>query len=92
MGNRRHGPDAMVTVEIEYCVPCGLLEPAVTTQRDLLETFGEDLDGVRLTTGDSGVFRVFVDDELVFDKAEHGNDIDLDAISGAVDDRIAAEA
>lgn len=82
----------MVEVEIEYCVPCGLLEPAVTTQRDLLDTFGTDIDGVRLRTGDGGVFKVYVDDELVFDKAEHGNEIDLETISGEVENRIAAEA
>jgi len=82
----------MVTVDIEYCVPCGLLDPAVNTQRELLEEFGRDLDGVRLRTGHGGVFRVSVDDELVFDKDEHGNEIDLDAITAAVEDRIAARA
>ncbi|MFB6302600.1 MAG: SelT/SelW/SelH family protein [Haloferacaceae archaeon] len=82
----------MVTVEIEYCVPCGLIDPAIDTQRELLESFGRDLDGVRLTTGHGGVFKVYVDDELVFDKDEHGNEIDIDAISATVDDRIATEA
>lgn len=82
----------MVTVDIEYCVPCGLLDPAVTTQRELLETFGRDLDGVRLTTGHGGVFRVTVGDELVFDKDRHGNEIDIEAISQAVEERIAAGA
>ena len=81
----------MTTVEIEYCVPCGLLDPAVETQRELLETFGRDLDGVRLATGHGGVFKVSVDDELVFDKAEHGNEIDLDVILEAVDTRVPAE-
>lgn len=85
-------PNAMVTVEIEYCVPCGLLGPAVTTQRELLDEFGRELDGVRLTTGHGGVFKVAVDDDVVFDKAEHGNEIDIDAIVEAVDDRVAATA
>lgn len=82
----------MVTVEIEFCVPCGLLDPAIETQRELLETFGRDLEGVRLTTGHGGVFRISADDELVFDSAEHGGEVDLEAIVGAVDERIAAEA
>lgn len=82
----------MVTVEIEYCVPCGLLDPAIDTQRELLETFGRDLDGVRLTTGHGGVFRVLVDDELVFDRDEHGGGIDLDAISSTVEERVDAGA
>lgn len=86
------GAPAMTTVEIEYCVPCGLLDSAVETQRELLETFGRDLDGVRLTTGHGGVFRVSVGDELLFDKAEHGNEIDLDAIVEDVETRVAADA
>jgi len=86
------GANVMTTVEIEYCVPCGLLDPAVETQRELLETFGRGLDGVRLKTGHGGVFRVAVGDELVFDKAEHGNEIDLDLIVEEVDSRVAADA
>jgi selenoprotein W-related protein len=90
MGTAPLGGDAMTTVEIEYCVPCGLLDPAVETQRELLESFGRDLDGVRLTTGHGGVFKVSVNDELVFDKAERGNRIDLDEIVETVGDRVAA--
>lgn len=92
MEDARLGPYSMVTAEVEYCVPCGLLDPAVDVQRELLERFGRDLDGVRLTPGHGGVFKVYVDDELVFDKAEHGNGIDRDAIVSAVDDWIPAEA
>lgn len=88
MGRATHVSNAMVTVEIEYCVPCGLLDAAVETQRELLEEFGRDLDGVRLTTGHGGVFKVFVDDELVFDTADDGGEVDVDAIGEAVDDRI----
>ena len=92
MGNGLHLPNAMASVEIEYCVPCGLLDPAVTTQRELLEKFGRDLDSVQLTPGHGGVFEVSVDDELVFDKDEQGNEINLNVITAAVQDSIAAEA
>lgn len=78
----------MVSVEIEFCVPCGLLDPAVRTQRELLNRFGRDLDRVSLKTGHGGVFKVSVEGELVFDKAVHGNEIALDAIVDAVDNRI----
>lgn len=84
--------NAMAAIEIEYCVPCGLLDAAIKTQRELLSQYGRDLDGIRLTPGHGGVFKVFVDGELVFDKDNHGNEIDLDIIGEAVDDRIAAEA
>lgn len=82
----------MVEVEIEYCVPCGLLDPAVKTQRELLDRFGRDLDSVSLKTGHGGVFKVSVGDDLVFDKSAHGNEIALDAIVDAVDNRVSAEA
>lgn len=82
----------MVSVEIEFCVPCGLLDPAVHTQRELLERFGGDLEEVTLKTGHGGVFKVSVEDELVFDKSVHGSEIALDAIFDAVDNRITAEA
>ena len=80
----------MTTVDIEYCVPCGHLDRAIDTQRELLETFGERLEGVTLTTGDGGVFEIRVDGELVWDKAEDG--YDLDAIVEAVGDRVPAAA
>ena len=82
----------MVTVEIEYWVPCGLLEPSIETQRKLLEEFGRDIDGVRLTTGHGGVFKVYADEDLVYKKSQHRNEIQLDSIVEAVDDRIGAEA
>lgn len=82
----------MTEVNVEYCVACGFLEYAVETQEALLEEFGQDLDGVRLQPGHGGVFKVRVDDDLVWDKDEHGAEIDLGAIKEAVDDRAHAHA
>lgn len=64
----------MTDVEIEYCVPCGHLDTAQELQADILSEFGLAVDGVRLTTGDGGVFTVTVDGEQVFDKAEEAYD------------------
>lgn len=63
----------------------------MNAQRELLEEFGRDLEGVRLTDGNGGVFEVYVDGNLVYDKAEDDSGFDLDAISAEVKDRIAAE-
>lgn len=62
----------MTEVEIEYCVPCGHLDRAIEVQRGLLEEFGRQLDGVRLETGDGGVFKVRVDGEQIYDKEDEG--------------------
>lgn len=66
----------MTDVEIEYCVPCGYLDRAVSVQRALLTAFGERLDTVTLRTGDHGVFRVTVDGNTVFDIADDEFDVD----------------
>lgn len=73
-------------VEIVYCVPCGLLDRAVETQRHLLETFGRRLEGVDLTTGHGGVFKVRVGDEEILDSRRQG--FDLGEITAAIEGRL----
>ena len=82
----------MPSVEIEYCVLCGLLDPAIETQTRLLDELGPDLDGVTLSPGHGGVFIVTADGETIWDKDVHGADLDLKLIVEAVDDRLLAEA
>jgi len=82
----------MTEVNIEYCVPCGLRDHAVETQETLLDEFGQDLDGVRLQPGHGGVFKIQVDEDLVWDKDEHGGEIDLEAITETLYDRVHAHA
>lgn len=73
-----------MNVEIQYCVPCGLLGDAERTQHELLTEYGRDIDGVRLVPGHGGVFRVRADGETVWDKDEEGG-IDTAAIVERVD-------
>ena len=80
----------MTRVEIEYCVPCGMQDRAVDLQRAVLDEFGQRVEAVSLVTGDSGVFEVAVDGELVFDKDE--DDYDVDAIVDAVGEHVSATA
>ena len=76
----------MARVEIEYCVPCGLLERAEDVQHALLAEYGQRLDAVALKTGDNGVFEVRVDGEDVYDKED--DEFDVDRISDRVGDRL----
>ncbi|QLG27595.1 SelT/SelW/SelH family protein [Halorarum halophilum] len=80
----------MTTVEIEYCVPCGMLGRAQDVQAALLEEFGEELDRVALVTGDTGVFEVRSNDEVVFDKER--DEYDEDAIVDSVRSHVGATA
>lgn len=71
-------------VEIEYCVPCGHLERAVDTQRSILEHFGRQIDGVKLKTGQGGVFTIRVDGEEIHDKSQ---EFDLDRVIAEIEAR-----
>jgi selenoprotein W-related protein len=77
----------MTKVTIEYCVPCGLLDTALDTERALLEAFGQDIDEVRLQPGHGGVFKIHADGETVFDKDENGAELVLPDIKDAVRER-----
>ena len=79
----------MTTVEIEYCVPCGMLGRAQDLQEEILETLGQQVEAVSLVTGDNGVFEVRVDDEVVFDKS---SEYDTDEIVESVRARVGATA
>ena len=78
----------MTRVEVEYCVPCGMLNRAKDVAGAVLEQFGESVDEVALVTGDDGIFVVRVDDEVVFDKTE--DEYDVDAIVRAVKPHVGA--
>lgn len=80
----------MTSIEIEYCVPCGMLPRAQDLQETILEEFGERVDRVALVTGDAGVFEVRVDDEQVFDKEE--DEYSEEAIVDSVSERVGATA
>ena len=80
----------MTDVEIEYCVPCGMLDRAQDVQHAILSEYGERLDSVALVTGDSGVFKVRANDEQVFDKDE--DEFDVDAIVESVGEHVSATA
>jgi selenoprotein W-related protein len=68
----------MSSVEIEYCVPCGFRERALDVERALLGALEGELSELSLVMGDHGVFRVSVDGETVYDKAD--DEFDVDAI------------
>jgi selenoprotein W-related protein len=76
----------MTGVEIEYCVPCGFREQAVDVQRAVLGGLERELDEISLVMGDHGVFRVSVDGEVVYDKAD--DEFDVDDIVREVRERV----
>lgn len=83
-------PSTMTTVEIEYCVPCGMLDRAQDVQHAVLAEYGEEVDSVALVTGDNGVFEVRADGDVVFDK--ESDEFDVDAIVESVGGYVGATA
>lgn len=73
------------SIEIEYCVPCGHLDKAIDTQRSILDHFGRRLDGVRLKTGQGGIFTIRVEDEEIYDNTRG---FDLDEIIDEIEARV----
>ncbi len=65
----------MSEIEIEYCVPCGLLPRAEEVGHALLSRLGRRIDALRMKPGEGGVFRVSVGDEPIFDKRRDGYDV-----------------
>jgi selenoprotein W-related protein len=66
----------MSTVTLTYCVPCGFRERALDTQEAILTSLESEIDRFELVMGDHGVFRVEVDEEIVYDKERDSFDID----------------
>ncbi|MBP1986436.1 SelT/SelW/SelH family protein [Halolamina salifodinae] len=80
----------MVSVEIEYCVPCGHRSRAQDLAESVLEEYGLKVDRVGLVTGDGGVFEVRVDGETIFDVDEDA--YDADAIVDEIGTHVGATA
>ncbi|AYA23945.1 MULTISPECIES: Rdx family protein [Rhodococcus] len=57
-------------VAITYCTQCKWLLRAGWMAQELLNTFGTTLGEVALVPGTGGVFRIVVDDTVVWDRKE----------------------
>ncbi len=58
-------------VNIEYCPKCGWLLRSAYMAQELLTTFTDQLKAVMLCPSETGgVFKIFVDDKLIFDFKE----------------------
>ena len=66
----------MSHVEIKYCVPCGFRDRALDVQQAILNGLETELDSVSLVMGDHGVFKVRLDEEVIYDKDEDEFDVD----------------
>ncbi|MDV6280234.1 SelT/SelW/SelH family protein [Rhodococcus jostii] len=78
-------------VAITYCTQCQWLLRAAWMAQELLGTFGQELGEVALVPGTGGIFRITVDDELIWDRKEQGGFPEITVLKQLVRDRVAPD-
>lgn len=76
-------------IAIRYCTQCRWLLRAAWMAQELLTTFVLDLGEVALIPGTGGVFEVWVDDTLLWSRAEQGRFPEITELKRLVRDRVA---
>lgn len=75
-------------VSIVYCTQCRFILRAAWLAQELLMTFGGELGEVALVPGDGGIFEVYLDEELLFSRAEAGHFPESKELKQLVRDRV----
>ena len=76
-------------IEIVYCTQCRWLLRAGWTAQELLTTFAAELGEVALVPGGSGIFEVWLNNELIWSRKEQGRFPELKELKQRVRDCIA---
>ena len=75
-------------IVIEYCTLCQWLLRAGWMAQELLSTFSTDLGEVALKPGTGGVFRIFYNDEVIWDRTVDSGFPDAKTLKQRVRDRL----
>ncbi|KAJ2878995.1 hypothetical protein GGI21_002786 [Coemansia aciculifera] len=79
-------------VEIHYCTQCRWLLRASWMAQELLTTFSNDLGEVALVPkGGGGIFAVYVDGDLVFDRKTEGRFPEMKEVKQLVRNKVAPD-
>ena len=81
--------DGRPRIVITYCTQCRWLLRATWLAQELLTTFTTEVGELALQPGTGGVFRVAVDDEVLWDRKVEGGFPDLGPLKRMVRDRVA---
>jgi selenoprotein W-related protein len=76
-------------VEIIYCTGCRWLLRAAWMAQELLTTFQNELGEVAIIPGSGGVFRIRVDEAVIWDRQQQGGFPELKELKQLVRDRVA---
>ena len=76
-------------ITIEYCPKCGWLLRAAYMAQELLTTFNEDVRSVTLQPSETGgVFIISVNDEIIFNRKESGQFLEIKKLKQLVRDKV----
>ena len=78
-------------LEIKYCTQCRWLLRATWVAQELLTTFQAELGEVALVPATGGVFRVSIDGDQIWDRAEQGGFGELSQLKQLVRDKVAPD-
>ncbi|KAJ1840015.1 hypothetical protein LPJ73_006571 [Coemansia sp. RSA 2703] len=78
-------------VEIHYCTQCRWLLRAGWMAQELLTTFSDKLGEVALIPQTGGIFAVYVDGDLVYDRKAEGRFPEMKEIKQLVRNKVAPE-
>ncbi|KAJ2788095.1 hypothetical protein GGI15_000116 [Coemansia interrupta] len=78
-------------VEIHYCTQCRWLLRAGWMAQELLTTFSDKLGEVALIPQTGGIFAVYVDGDLVYDRKTEGRFPEMKEIKQLVRNKVAPE-
>jgi selenoprotein W-related protein len=77
------------TITIEYCPKCGWMLRAAYMAQEFLTTFTDYVEAVALKPGAiSGVFRIYIDNNLVFDRKSNGGFSEVKELKQLLRDKI----
>lgn len=79
----------MAHTEIEYRVPCGLLQTILKIEESPLNELGQDTDEVPVTTGSGGILSVrMIDDDTLYNNQQYNPEINLVQLKEIVGGRL----
>lgn len=76
------------SIRIAYCTQCNWMLRAAWMAQELLSTFGTELGEVVLAPGTGGIFEIYLDAELIWERKRDGGFPDSRVLKQKVRDRI----
>ena len=77
---------------IEYCPKCGWLLRAAYMAQEFLTTFADELKSVQLQPSEiSGSYKIFINEEMVFDRKLNGGFLEIKELKQLLRDRISPD-